>query len=215
MKPHYTVQHPDLRIEVLTGEAIQPHLSDLARLRIEVFREYPYLYDGSFAYEADYLSTFAADNRSIFVLAVRQPTESNQEPTVIGVATGLPLDGQHEEFTQPFIRAGIDPATVFYFSESVLLPEFRGHGVGTAFLRAREDHASSLQHIRLCAFCSVERPENHPMKPTNHKPLDGFWERCGFVKRPELQTQFSWKEVAEDDESPKTMTFWIKPTGEI
>ena len=30
----------------VTGSDIAPHVEDLARLRIEVFREFPYLYDG-------------------------------------------------------------------------------------------------------------------------------------------------------------------------
>ena len=43
-------------IQSLTGDDIRTVLPDLARLRMEVFREWPYLYDGSLAYEEDYLS---------------------------------------------------------------------------------------------------------------------------------------------------------------
>ena len=34
-------------LDVLTGAAIEPALPDIARLRIAVFRDFPYLYDGS------------------------------------------------------------------------------------------------------------------------------------------------------------------------
>ena len=35
----------------LTGAALDPMLPAIARLRIEVFRAWPYLYDGSAEYE--------------------------------------------------------------------------------------------------------------------------------------------------------------------
>ena len=40
-----------MRIEVRQGRAIAPHIGDLARLRTEVFRAFPYLYEGSPGYE--------------------------------------------------------------------------------------------------------------------------------------------------------------------
>ena len=38
---------------ILTGDAVAGALDDLARLRIAVFRDWPYLYDGDVAYERD------------------------------------------------------------------------------------------------------------------------------------------------------------------
>ncbi len=49
-----------IRIEALAGAALQRALPALARLRIAVFRAYPYLYDGDLAYEEDYVRKFAA-----------------------------------------------------------------------------------------------------------------------------------------------------------
>ena len=43
----------------LVGDALLPQLPALAGLRIEVFRAYPYLYEGSLAYEQDYLRGYA------------------------------------------------------------------------------------------------------------------------------------------------------------
>ena len=42
----------DITIRVLTGNdpALLEVVSDLARLRIEIFRDFPYLYDGTLAY---------------------------------------------------------------------------------------------------------------------------------------------------------------------
>ena len=43
---------------ILTGDSVGAVLDDLARLRIAVFRDWPYLYDGDPAYERDYLRAY-------------------------------------------------------------------------------------------------------------------------------------------------------------
>jgi hypothetical protein len=51
----------------LTGEALAAALPDVARLRIAVFRAYPYLYDGDAAYEEAYLQTYRESENAILV----------------------------------------------------------------------------------------------------------------------------------------------------
>ena len=46
-------------IERVVGAAITRVIPDLAGLRIAVFREWPYLYEGSHAYEEKFLATYA------------------------------------------------------------------------------------------------------------------------------------------------------------
>ena len=60
-----------LRVASLTGEEIAPALRALARLRIAVFRDWPYLYDGSLAYEEKYLAGLAAANGAIAAVMTR------------------------------------------------------------------------------------------------------------------------------------------------
>ena len=38
--------HEPITLETLSGAALLPCLDDVARLRIAVFRDWPYLYDG-------------------------------------------------------------------------------------------------------------------------------------------------------------------------
>ncbi|MFP5511018.1 MAG: GNAT family N-acetyltransferase, partial [Alphaproteobacteria bacterium] len=40
-----------IRVAALTGAGLEAALDDVARLRIAVFRDWPYLYDGDLAYE--------------------------------------------------------------------------------------------------------------------------------------------------------------------
>ncbi len=49
-----------VRVAPVTGAGLAEVLPALARLRITVFRDFPYLYDGDAAYEARYLADFAA-----------------------------------------------------------------------------------------------------------------------------------------------------------
>jgi len=113
-----------VNIRPLSGPDLEAALPALARLRIDVFRAFPYLYEGSLAYEETYLRTFSAA-RDAFIVAAE-----TDDGAIAGCATGSGMDDQHAEFAQPLKAAGYDLATTFYFGESVLLPAYRGHGIG-------------------------------------------------------------------------------------
>ncbi len=54
-----------LSITTVTGTELKPIITSLAQLRIEVFREFPYLYDGDLDYEETYLDTYLQSDKSI------------------------------------------------------------------------------------------------------------------------------------------------------
>lgn len=199
----YRQNAPAMEIRLLQGAAIASYIEDLARLRITVFREFPYLYDGSLAYEAEYLATYAnaADSLCVLVLDGKK---------VVGASTALPLADETAEFRRPFLAAGRDCARVFYFGESLLLPEYRNRGLGVRFFAEREAHARRLGRFDWCAFCAVERPLDHPRRPADYQPLNAFWGRRGFRHHPELRTEYHWQDLDEQAESAKPMSFWLK-----
>lgn len=188
---------------VLKGAALLPFVSDLAGLRIEVFREWPYLYDGNLEYERGYLETYASSPESVFVLAL-------DGGEVVGASTGIPMRDEEASFKRPFVDAGIEPDDVFYFGESVLRKSYRGRGVGKRLMQGRLDHVRSLGGFRWICFAAVDRPEVHPLKPDDYRPLYGFWESFGFRRRPDITTSYTWKQIDEAEESPKQMTFWMR-----
>ena len=47
-----------LRLERLSGDKLNQYIPELAELRIRVFRDFPYLYDGDLTYEEKYLQTY-------------------------------------------------------------------------------------------------------------------------------------------------------------
>jgi GNAT superfamily N-acetyltransferase len=193
-----------LRLATVTGAALRPHLADVARLRIAVFREWPYLYDGDAGYEERYLGRYAAAAGAAVVLAL-------DGERVVGASTCLPLVEEGETVKAPFVAAGWDPARVFYFGESVLLPEYRGRGLGVGFFDAREAHARRFPGIDTAAFCAVVRDPADPRKPPGYVPLDAFWRRRGYTPAPDLACIMRWKEIGADAETPHRLAFWLKP----
>ncbi|MGY6631651.1 MAG: GNAT family N-acetyltransferase [Wenzhouxiangella sp.] len=189
-------------ISIQRGHDLLAWQEDLARLRIQVFREFPYLYEGSLDYERDYLAGFAAAEGAVLVLAL-------DGERVVGCATAMAMAGAEAAFRQPFEQAGMAIDSIVYFGESVLLPDYRGLGVGHRFFDEREREAHRLG-ARLTTFCAVQRPDDHPLRPANYRSLHPFWHKRGYRQRPELTTRFRWQDVDESAESAKTMVFWTR-----
>jgi GNAT superfamily N-acetyltransferase len=191
-----------LRVEPLTGARLHAHLPDVARLRIEVFRAYPYLYDGDPAYERDYIAAFAASPNAVIVAAF-------DGDEVVGASTAAPLCAQVDDVTAPFRSRGDDLSSYFYFGESVLRASYRGRGIGVRFFELREAQAL-VCGASYATFCAVVRPTGHWARPKGYEPLDAFWGKQGYAVQPGLICQMSWKEIGALAESPKPMQFWMK-----
>lgn len=192
-----------VKIVTVAGKALEPYISELARLRITIFREYPYLYDGSEAYEQAYLQTYIASGAAMAVLAI-------DENRVIGASTGIPMVDETARFKQPFIDKGIDPETLFYCGESVLLPGYRGRGLYKRFFEGREDYARSLGGLTQSCFCAVVRPDDHPLRPSRYTPLDPIWKHFGYQPQPDLITYYAWKDIDQSKPTEHPMMFWLK-----
>jgi len=194
-----------LVVDPLTGEALQGCLDDLARLRIEVFHDYPYLYDGELSYERRYLAGLAASRDGVIVVA-------SEGGVVVGASTGAPLADQPTEITAPFREHGDDFGRIFYFGESVLRRSHRGRGIGVRFFDLREAHARRLG-FAMTVFCAVIRPDGHPLRPADHVPLDAFWRHRVYAPLAGYQCAIPWRERGEAGESPKPMQFWFRRLG--
>jgi len=193
----------DIRIERWSGAALEQFIPELARLRIEVFRDFPYLYDGDVDYEKKYLQTYIDCPESVIVIAF-------DGDKVVGASTAIPMKYETEPLKKPFLDQGYNLDEVFYCSESVLNRNYRGLGIGVRFFEQREAHAEDLGGFKHICFCCVERPADHPRRPAGYVPLDQFWIKRGYVKHPELHTTYIWKDLDDVNETPKPMTFWLK-----
>ncbi|WP_184015958.1 GNAT family N-acetyltransferase [Sphingobium boeckii] len=195
-------QGEPIRVETLTGHALARSIDALAALRISVFRAFPYLYYGDAAYERAYLNAYIASRDAVVIGAF-------DGDTLVGAATAAPMEDHAQAFAAPFDARGHDLTDILYCGESVLLPAYRGKGLGHAFFDGREAHARALGR-RHVAFCAVIRAEDHPARPMDYAPLDPFWRKRGYAPLQGMTTDFAWKDIGDAHETPKPMQFWMK-----
>ena len=191
-----------LSYKVLKADEVQAALDDLARLRIAVFRDWPYLYDGSMDYERRYMASYVGKPDAILVAAFNGDK-------IVGASTGTPMEDHADDFQAALGSSGLDQSDIFYCAESVLLPEYRGQGAGHVFFDEREQHARDLGR-KFTAFAGVIRPADHPLRPPRYRPLDQFWQKRGYKKLNGAIATFTWKDIDEVDASEKQLQFWIK-----
>ena len=191
-----------IRVEALTGDALDAVLDDVARLRIEVFRAFPYLYDGSLDYERRYIANYRNSESAIVVGAF-------DGKRLVGAATGTPMEDHSDGFALPFGKTQYRLEDIFYCAESVLLPDYRGQGIGHKFFDEREAHGRRLDR-KYSAFCGVIRPENHPLRPDDYRPLDPFWRKRGYASLGGVIAEFSWQDVDQPEPTDKSLQFWLR-----
>lgn len=189
-------------VRVLTGAALDAALDDVARLRIAVFRDWPYLYDGDLAYERRYLESYRTSAGAVLVGAF-------DGARLVGAATGTPMEDHAEDFAEPFAATGLALPEIFYCAESVLLPEARGQGIGHRFFDLREQHARQLGR-RYSTFCAVQRPADHPLRPEGYAPLDPFWRKRGYAPLDGAIARFRWRDVGQADQTDHSLQFWLR-----
>lgn len=191
-----------ISLRALSGADLEAALDDVARLRITVFRDWPYLYDGTLDYERAYLESYRNNAGALLVGAF-------DGDRLVGASTSTMMEDHAAEFAAPFAGRDIALTDMLYGAESLILPAYRGQGLGGQFIQYREAHARA--HGRsYVAFCSVLRPDNHPLKPADARSNDAFWRRNGYAPLAGALAEFSWKDVGDSAESVKQLQFWIR-----
>ncbi len=191
-----------MEIVVRSGNSIEEYLSDLIALRIKVFGEFPYLYDGSIEYEEKYLQNYLKCQESVVVFVL-------DGSKVIGASTGIPMIYADPEFQTAY--RDCDLSKIFYFGESIVKKEYRGKGFGKIFFNEREKHAQNVtSDLEKTCFCAVVRSEDHPLRPKDYKDLIEYWEKRGYFISKGRVCQFEWKDIDQDFDSFKKLQFYEK-----
>jgi GNAT superfamily N-acetyltransferase len=194
---------PNIKVLSFTGSSVGDLIPEIARLRIEVFPEYPFLYVGDYDYEMDYLKKFLTMKDAIVVAAF-------DGDALIGLATGFPFIYEAKELQQVLIAAHQNPEDYFCFGESVLRKSYRSLGIGKQFFDQREAYVQKLHRYKAICFYTIVRPKEDPRRPSDYRPLAPFWQSRGFEEHHELVGTISYQEIGEEQQSPKKMVFWIK-----
>ncbi len=193
--------HSKMNVQCFKGKSLKPYLHSIARIRCDVYREYPYLYEVDIEHEQEYLEKHLTSDEAVGVLVF-------DGSTIVGVSTGAPLEKEPETIQHPFLDKGLDISSFYYFGKSFLLKPYRGRGVGHHFFDHREAHTHNLGRFKYTCFSTIARPENHPLKPKEYLPFDDFWKKRGY--HPNMTFKLQWKDAYENKPSDKPMVIWTK-----
>ncbi|CAH2030267.1 GNAT family N-acetyltransferase [Trichlorobacter ammonificans] len=189
-----------MTILTLDSTSIRAHRDDLAGLRLTIFREYPYLYDGRLEDERHYLSHYA-DHGSVLAAL--------DGGTIVGAITGMPLDREPPDFTRPFRNAGRDPAQYYYIGELLLQAPYRGSGLGSRMLAQFEQQIRQAARFTQACCATVVRPDDHPLRPAGFRPVEPFCRRHGYAPVPGAVVQVAWRQL--DGTRPRnSLQYWEK-----
>lgn len=191
-----------VEVRTLQGADLEAQLDAVARLRIAVFRDWPYLYDGTLDYERAYLQTYRDNPGALLVGAF-------DDGVLVGASTSTRMEDHAEEFAAPFRALDIPLTSILYGAESVLLPAYRGQGTGHRFFDLREAHARALGRSHV-AFCSVIRPDSHRLRPAEYRSNDAFWLGRGYAPLPGVMAEFAWRDLGDSSDTMKPLQFWMR-----
>lgn len=197
------------KIEVLSGKAVAPWVERVSQLRTSIFREFPYLYEGSLEYESNYMRGYMSDPQAIFVLI-------KNRDTLVGAATGIPLISNSDivkDARRVFEEHALVCKEYYYFGEAILLPEHRGKGFYTKLVAERERKANEFGFSKYC-FLAVQQKDTHPLKPDGFQSTDGIFKHAGFQKT-NMSIKYNWPTIQQDgstNNSEHIMFFWVKNT---
>jgi GNAT superfamily N-acetyltransferase len=197
----------NITIEIFTGNDSEPYIETVSKLRIEAFKEYPYLYMGELDYERQYMRGYTKDDRAMIAIATC-------DGKLAGISTGIPLTSDSEIVSEAkiiFLNENIDIEDYYYYGELIILPEFKGKGILTKLLSAQDELIRSWGYKHACGL-TVVREDNHPLKPAGYKSPYKIGERLGY-KRTNIRTQFDWPTIQSDGRvknEKNILEFWIK-----
>lgn len=188
--------------QLLTGAAIADAVDDLATLRLEIFPEYPYLYQGRREDELAYLNSYAEAPDACVILAC-------DGLAVIGAATGMPLIHEDAQMRDAFAGTIFPLDEVYYVGELLFRPAYRNCGLCRKLLDQMENRIRSLGCYRHLTCATVERPDDHLLRPRDYIPITRFLTRTAFVRLSGVTTSFKWREI-DGVKRDHPMQFWSK-----
>lgn len=194
-----------LSIQTFSGGEARSHWQQIAQLRIDMFKEFPYLYEGSLDYEMDYLETYFKSPNSVILLVFDQDN-------LVGFSNAIPLTEEMKEIQEPFLQKGIDIRDYLYVGEFMIQPSYRGRGLLRKFIEHHE--ALAVRHgCNNIVFMTVNRSVNHPCRPKDYASPDPIWEHFGYRRIQGMDITMIWKQVDTHKDEVNKLAIWQKHTN--
>jgi len=192
----------NLYMKVLSGPDAREYFEDIAQIRISLFSEYPYLYEGTIEHEKEYLETYFKSSCALILLVF-------DGQKIVGFSNSIALSEESEEMKTPFIEHKLNLSEYLYIGEVMIYKPYRNKKILRKFLEFHENTALTQGYSHMI-FMTVERPDNHPARPDNHRLLDPVWKHFGYQQIPGLQIHFMWPQVDTNQDTENTLAIWQK-----
>ena len=195
-------QKSNLQYKIYKGSEIAELTDTLYHLSNIIFREYPYLYEPDLEKEGNYMERYVK-MKSSFVMMIYDGN------ALVGAATAGSLAEECDHIRISYEDAGYDLEKTFYYGEAMLLPTHRGTGFYKTIMEERRKAALNWGATK-GTFISVNRPDDHPLKPQGYTSLKSIWNRYGFFECPNFKKDVLWKDVDLPEPTLKSLTAWVK-----
>ncbi len=192
-------------IKLFKGKDIEPFLDEIGSLRVKVFREFPYLYDGDLETERKYIAEYAKSDKSVLIAAF-------VDKQIIGFVTGTALDSGLEIIRtayELFNSRSLIANNYYYIGEIIILEEYRSFSLSLELIKQIGTFAKNSGYTSLC-FLTVIREAGHPLKPAHYRSTAKLWEFYK-AKKMNMSVDYEWKTLINSSESmmqTNKLEFW-------
>lgn len=196
--------------KIYQGNEVNSIVDNISKMRINEFRNFPYMYDGSLEYERLYFQEFCKDPNSLIVCIF-------DDSKLIATATSIPLLSNADildNVASKFIAQSLDPKTFFYSGEFIVLQKYRQNGLCKNLLYSVESLAKTLGFTNLC-IATVCRSKDDPRRPVSYVDSDVVWKSLGF-EITNIKTSYPWPTIQPNQLTVTVnneMIFWTKEMG--
>lgn len=197
----------DLEFKTYQGKDISPFIDEIGQIRLDLFKEFPYLYKGDLDYERAYLSEYSKDDQSLLILVY----SGNK---IVAFITGTAISSQHsitEDAFELFQSKGLKPSDYYYIGEIIVLKDYRSFNLSSRLLKEVENFALENGYSSSC-FLTVVRDNDHPLRPEDYKDSSKLWKFHNY-KQMNLYTKYKWNTIINDSEAiyqENTLEYWSK-----
>ncbi|HEV2601175.1 MAG TPA: hypothetical protein VGT41_02655 [Candidatus Babeliales bacterium] len=201
----------DYSFKLLTGKELQDIALFMIQQRIEIMRDYPYLYQGDMNEEIIYMQQFISLPHAAAAVAYLH----DQPVGFVSGTSFLDYESDMRGSSALFMEHGLDPKDFYYIPEAMIMAEHRRKSLFKSLHHLIELHAQSLGYKALCLLS--ENHDQHPLKPIDYRGPDGAFTRAGYSKTDMIMVispdVFVWPTI-QPDGSIKIQThflaYWIK-----
>ena len=189
-------------LALLNGSEASRYCEQIASLRIHGYAEFPFLYQGTYECEKEYLEHYFNSKKSRFLIAF-------DGDKIVGLSIAIPLVDELDEVKQPFIKQGININTYAYIGDMVILPNYRHLPILSCMFKFYEQYVDKFGYEHIF-WAIVDRPIDHPDRPKNYNDLAYLWNDFGYYKQTNIALNMAWKELNKVDSEMHTLSIWQK-----